>query len=377
MDINDKISFDIVSIYDGNGVRSLDLKVTEKNGNVTFVDSYGGLHHRDLQRGESPFSYNVDNQESYINKKGEKAVRMFKRIEYWPEQFEGQLEGNERTLNIIARHAHTLVKKHPSVIIRDANKGNSNPNQHGLVLFELRETTQIIKDKVQKNIEVSKAQAIATELMQEDPESFIDLCYRYSIQPVKEVPIETLYNEVMLKIANNPTHFMEILNHKDAVFLTLVKRAMIGTELDPAIISFEDPFYFMNGENLGQKEEEIIYNLSKSARNREFLMMSLGVPIEDEVEVVVLPSTSDAIEASKPSQDYQRRTDKSRIEEARKAMNSITVQWEKEKKKNPAGGSVLDDKFKAQLSKKRELYLDVADFWDAELAYKLPYITKD
>ena len=147
MDINDKISFDIVSIYDGNGVRSLDLKVTEKNGNVTFVDSYGGLHHRDLQRGESPFSYNVDNQESYINKKGEKAVRMFKRIEYWPEQFEGQLEGNERTLNIIARHAHTLVKKHPSVIIRDANKGNSNPNQHGLVLFELRETTQIIKDK--------------------------------------------------------------------------------------------------------------------------------------------------------------------------------------------------------------------------------------
>lgn len=377
MDINDKISFDIVSIYDGNSVRSLELKVTEKNGNVTFIDSYGGLHHRDLQKGETPFSYNVDNQETYVNKKGEKAVRMYKRIEYWPESQEGNLEGNERTLNIIARHAHNLVKKHPSVIIRDANKGNSNPNQHGLVLFELRETTQIIKDKVQKNIEVSKAQGIATELMQDDPESFIDLCYRYSIQPVQNVPIENLYNEVMLKIANNPTHFMEILEHKDSALLTLIKRAMIGTEEEPAIISFEDPFWFMNGENLGKNEEEIIYNLSKSARSREFLRQSLGLPVEDIVEVVKLPAESNAISASKPSEDYQRRTDKARIEEMKKAINSITMQWEKDKKKNPAGGSVLDNKFLAQLAKKRELYLDVADAFDAELAYKMQFINKD
>jgi len=181
----------------------------------------------------------------------------------------------------------------------------------------------------------------------------------------------------MLKIANNPTHFMEILEHKDSALLTLIKRAMIGTEEEPAIISFEDPFWFMNGENLGKNEEEIIYNLSKSARSREFLRQSLGLPVEDIVEVVKLPAESNAISASKPSEDYQRRTDKARIEEMKKAINSITMQWEKDKKKNPAGGSVLDNKFLAQLAKKRELYLDVADAFDAELAYKMQFINKD
>jgi len=374
MNPNEKISFDIVSIYDGNSVRTLDLLVTEKNGNTTFIDSYGGLHHRKLQKGEVPFSYLVNAQESYVKKNGDTAIRVFATISYWPEQYEGQLEEGERVANIIARHAHDLIKRHEAVIVRDANGGNINPNQSGMVLFELRESTKIVNDKVEKNKNVSSAMAIATDLYENDQPAFIDLCYRYSIQPVEGVPIQKLYNEVVLKLQNNPEHFMEILNHKDAKLLVLIKKAMISTSEEPAIITFEDPFYFMAGVNLGKTEEEIIYNLNKSAKDRELLYQLLGLPAEDIVEIVNLPAESEAIVTTAKSQDYQRRTDEARVQEAKKVLNAVFTRWQTDANKNPAGGAELRKKYMDKLAENREKFIDIADLWDADVANRMKYI---
>jgi hypothetical protein len=373
MNPQDKITFDLVSIYSGTSPRTIELLITDKKGKTTWVDSYGNIFHRELERGESPAQFSIGATETYVDPKSkEKALRVFKTFSYYPEEFEGQLSSDEKADNMVNRHAHTWFKLHPAVVVKDATGGNINPNQTGaLLLFEMRETTKNINDEVAKNMLISECTGIVTDMYQNSPETFLDLCYRYGIQSVKTMPIEKLYNLVILKINNNASHFMEILNHKDAEMLVMIKKAMIGTEEEPAIISYQEPFYIMNGENLGRTDEEIIDSLYKSPRSRAYLATALGMPTEDVVEVVKLPKESDAITETKGQIDYGRRVDAARIDEAKKFLNGIVSRWKTEKAKDRSKAAEIEAKHLQRISEKREEYIDIADFYDKEAASRI------
>lgn len=373
MNLSKKISFDIVSLYAGNTPKSIELLIDNGKGQTTWVDSYGSIFYRDLQRGETPHFYKVDAQESYVHN-GEKAVRVFKTISYWPAEMEGELSEDERVNNIIARHSHELFKKHQNVIVRGEGGGNINPNQSQMLLFELRETTKKVNDEVAKNKKVTEAMGIATAYYDENAQEFIDLCYKYGIQPVEGVPVEKLYNEMCIKLKSNPEHFINIVNHKDSKLLVMIKKALVYDENKEAIIQFNDPYYYMNGENIGSSDEEMIYNIKKSKKSSEFLREALGIPLEEEVEVTTLPKESDAIVSSKPSQDYQRRADVARIDEAKKAVNYIFTQWKVAKQKNPDKLADLEAKYGEKISDKRAEFIDVADAFDELIAKGRKYL---
>ncbi len=370
---NDKITFDIVSIHAGNNVKPFPLLVTTANGQATWIDSYGARFDRAVGRGEQPHEYSIDAQESFMHK-GEKAIRTFKSISYYPQELEGHLEGEEKTQNLTARQAHELVKRHQNVIVRGKDGGNINTNQTGMLLFELRETSTIIKNNLEKTLQINQAITAATELYTEQPQEFINLCYRYGIQPIEGVAIQKLFNEVAIKINNNPSHFLTILNHEDAELLTLIKKAQVLNEQLESIISYQEPFYFMNGENLGQSEDELLYNLKKSERNKEFLMKSLNIALADKHEVVSLPKEPEHEPLSKPAQDFKRRTELARQKEAKSTIAAICRKWTEDKRADPSKVGEVDEKYTQKLREKREGYMDIADFWDAEVATRAKYV---
>lgn len=374
MNPSDKITFDIVSIYAGNSPRALELLTSTNQGKITWIDNYGSINYRALQKGESPHVYNIDAQESYIHN-GEKAIRVFKTISYWPSELEGQLDPESRTANIIARHAHELVKTHQNVIVRGENGGNINPNQSGMSLFELRETTKITNEKVEKNKKIAEAMFIASDYFTESKKQFLKLCYRYSILPVEGVPVEKLFNEMVIKINNNPDSFFLALNHKTPELLELVRKASFYSEETPAIITYEEPFYSMNGVVVGQTEEEVLYNIEKDPKLKEFLYKSMGADLKEQgIVVTELPKESDAIVSTTASQNYQRRTDEARIDEAKKALNYIFNQWKTSLQKSPEKKAELEQKFEAKLLEKRAAFIDLADYYDAEVANRRKYV---
>jgi len=372
MSINQKITFDIVSLHAGLNAKPLPLSTTTKTGQTTWIDAYGGLHFRDIAKGEQCFEYSIDAQESFI-KNGEKAIRTYRSISYYPEGLEGGLSSDERLQNLIARKAHAMVKEHQNVIVRGVDGGNVNKNQTGMLLFELRETSVIIGDRVEKTLKINEAMLAATDLFQNRPEEFINVCYMYSIQPIDGVAIQKLFNEVALKINNNPTHFLEILNHKDADLLILIKKGLIINSEMESIISFQDPFYFMNGENIGNSEDEILYNLKKSPRSKEFLMKSLNIPLEDTPEVINLPENVEAKMPVKLSQDYSRRTEAADMKGVTKMLTAMFNKYSSDIKASPENEEEITKKFKENLATKRAGYIEFADYWDTEVATKLKY----
>jgi hypothetical protein len=370
---SEKITFDIVYLYRGTSPKMIELVSTDKQGRVSFIDNYGNRHERSPQGGETIATYDLSAVESQ-NVNGEIVQRVYKRVEYYPAELEKLLDSNTKINNLISRHAHDFLTTHSHVMIKDANGGNINPNQVGNTLYELRETTKLIKAEVTKNKLITKARYEADEMVENDPQSFIDFCYRYGIRPIEGVLIERLYNEVLIKINSNPQYFFDILEHKDAKLLTAIKMAMVGVGDEGALLEPQESYYTFNGEIVGQSDEEILSYFKNKPRERDILYKKLKLSSDDIVEIPTLPAESDAITSTEAEKGTKRRADVARINEMESDIKRTFNGWKLERAKGESYHAKAHERYTGILTKMREQYLDVVDAFDADVAKRMKYI---
>lgn len=371
MSNDQKITFKICYLYPGMDSKTIELKSTDKKGSVSFLDSSGNRVFRAPVPGEEPVRIVLTSIEKFMFQ-GDDQKRVYTTVSYYPESMEGSLEQHEITENIVNRRAHELLKEHQHVVVRSKEGANVNPNQSGIPMFELIEESKLILADVEKNNKVSEAMNIAKDMFQNNPEVFVDFCYSYNIMPIENVPVHVLYNEVIFKIQTDPTNFFNVLNHKDAVTLTLIKKALLKTTTEGvSLISIKDSFYYLDGEIIGQSEDEAIHFLNKYPKKKEFLMRSLGIAPDVNVEVVPLPPVSEDGGLTDVQKEWKKKTDSSRLQTMKMEVSRRFKKMQEDKMKNKPEASAIEAKFLANLQTEiRDKYIDIVGAFDAYVADK-------
>jgi hypothetical protein len=351
--------------------KTIELKSTDKKGSVSFLDNSGNRVFRTPALGEEPVKIVLTSTENF-KFQGEDQTRVYTTVSYYPESMEGKLEQYQITENIVNRRAHEVLKEHQHVVVRSKEGANVNPNQNGIPMFELIEESRLILADVEKNNKISEGMNIAKDMFQNHPEVFVDFCYSYNIMPIENVPIHVLYNEVVFKIQTDPAAFFSVVNHKDAATLTLIKKGLlkITTDGNP-LISIKDNFYYLDGEIVGQSEEETIHFFNKHPKKKEFLMRSLGIAPEVNVEVVALPPVSEDGGLSDSQKEWKKKTDSSRLQTMKMEVAKRFKKMQEDKLKNKPEASVIEAKFfDVMRTEIRDKYIDIVEAFDAYVADK-------
>ena len=371
MSNDQKITFKICYLYPGMDSKTIELKSTDKKGSVSFLDNSGNRVFRTPALGEEPVKIVLTSTENF-KFQGEDQTRVYTTVSYYPESMEGKLEQYQITENIVNRRAHEVLKEHQHVVVRSKEGANVNPNQNGIPMFELIEESRLILADVEKNNKISEGMNIAKDMFQNHPEVFVDFCYSYNIMPIENVPIHVLYNEVVFKIQTDPAAFFSVVNHKDAATLTLIKKGLlkITTDGNP-LISIKDNFYYLDGEIVGQSEEETIHFFNKHPKKKEFLMRSLGIAPEVNVEVVALPPVSEDGGLSDSQKEWKKKTDSSRLQTMKMEVAKRFKKMQEDKLKNKPEASVIEAKFfDVMRTEIRDKYIDIVEAFDAYVADK-------
>ena len=371
MSNDQKITFKICYLYPGMDSKTIELKSTDKKGSVSFLDNSGNRVFRTPALGEEPVKIVLTSTENF-KFQGDDQKRVYTTVSYYPESMEGQLEQYQITENIVNRRAHEVLKEHQHVVVRSKEGANVNPNQNGIPMFELIEESRLILADVEKNNKISEGMNIAKDMFQNHPEVFVDFCYSYNIMPIENVPIHVLYNEVIFKIQTDPAAFFSVVNHKEAATLTLIKKGLlkITTDGNP-LISIKDNFYYLDGEIIGQSEDEAIHFFNKYPKKREFLMRSLGIAPEVNVEVVALPPVSEDGGLSDSQKEWKKKTDASRLQTMKMEVAKRFKKMQEDKLKNKPEASVIEAKFfDVMRTEIRDKYIDIVEAFDTYVADK-------
>lgn len=357
---NNKVTYTIAYTQQNDNPPSLDLIATDKAGNVDWIDNYGQRRQTPLLKGETPHRFVLGQIELIENRQGVKERRMTKEVSYYLVGKDTTLEGNDRTQNTINREAHSLLQAHEHVVIRDINTGgNISRNQTGAMpLFELIEKSLITQEKVKKNDLITKALGMATDMKDNAPESFIDMCYSYDIRPIEGVAIQTLYNEVHLKILGNPQHFLDTINHKDAKMLTIIKKAQLKSDGESTIIYFSNDFYYFEDEAIGKSDEEIIYFFNKFPRKKDNLLRKLEISADVVVEVISLPEPVKVEVLNEKDKNNIRNTYDYEIKKMKLSFVKLFSKIDKALKKNPENTAEIEKELKAEVEELRLKFLD-------------------
>jgi hypothetical protein len=371
MSNDQKITFKICYLYPGMDSKVIELKTTDKKGSVSFLDNSGNRVFRAPVPGEEPVKIVLSSTEKF-KFQGDDQKRVYTTVSYYPESMEGNLEQYEITENIVNRRAHEVLKEHQHVVVRSSEGANINPNQNGIPMFELIEESKLILADVEKNNKVSEAMNIAKDMFQNHPEVFVDFCYSYNIMPIENVPIHVLYNEVIFKIQVDPSSFFSVINHKDATTLTLIKKALLKTTTEGnSLISIKDNFYYLDGEIVGQSEDEVIHFFNRYPKKKEFLMRSLGIAPDVNVEVVPLPPVSENAGLTDTQKEWKKKTDASRLQTMKMEVAKRFKRMQEDKLKNKSEASAIEAKFfEVMRTEIRDKYIDIVDAYDAYVADK-------
>ena len=365
MSNDQKITFKICYLYPGMDSKSIELKSTDRKGSVSFLDNSGNRVFRAPAPGEEPVRIVLLSTENF-KFQGDDQKRVYTTVSYYPESMEGKLQQYEITENIVNRRAHEVLKEHQHVVVRSKEGANINPNQNGIPMFELIEESKLILADVEKNNKISEGLNIAKDMFQNHPEVFVDFCYSYNIMPIENVPVHVLYNEVVFKIQTDPASFFSVVNHKDAATLTLIKKGLLKTTTDGnSLISIKDNFYYLDGEIVGQSEEETIHFFNKHPKKKEFLMRSLGIAPEVNVEVVSLPPVSEDGGLSDSQKEWKKKTDASRLQTMKMEVAKRFKKMQEDKLKNKPEASSIEAKFlDVMRTEIRDKYIDIVEAFD-------------
>lgn len=364
-----KVTFKICYMYPGTDAKSIEVKTTDKNGSVIWVDNEGSANYRAMMPGEVAKNYVLMSIEPFVFQ-GEVKKRVYTRVSYLPASEEGTLEGSERSENISNRMAHDILKQHQHVVVRDKSNSNVNPNQMGLPLFELIEDSVQILADVNKNSRISEAMAIATDMFKNTPQVFVDFCYSYNIKPIDGVPVAILYNEVVAKLMLNPEDFFSVINHKDAITLVLLKKAEQKTGDDNlGLINQRDGFYYMDGEIIGASEDTAIHFLNTNPSKKDFLLRKLGITPAPAVEVVPLPPVSVDGKLTAPQKLYKEKTDAARIQTMKMEVGRTIKKMRAEMAADKSmAGQIEKNCYDNLTNTIREKYVDVVEAFDTYVA---------
>ena len=380
MSEQNRIHYTILSFYDGTNPKTIELCTTDKNGNYTWISTTGERMHtvpirdsKNPERSSKIASFVLSGVENFKKPDGSIIKKVAITPSYVPEEDLKNASYEEKVENLIALNAHQLVKTHHSVIIRNAQGGNDNPNQMGTPAFELIERTALVKAEVEYNNKVTEARGIAKDLFETKPELFIETCYAYDI-PVDGIPIQKIYNILLAKIDGNPDSFMKIYNHKEAKLLSYIKRAMHTNFEDEPILSVKNGIYYFDGQELGYSDDEVIYYFGRFPQLRETLLMKLGVTEEMHItEVNNLPeeipvAPTDAEEKFQRNRDTRRR-DQMTADIA--GLHGVFTRYKKKVNKAKLDGTItsvaelLKMELIGELSEKKEKYVDILDEYEA------------
>lgn len=364
-----QISFDLYYLYPGKNPQTIDLLVSDKTDRLDYIDSNGARRQTTKLPKDATVATFLVSDVVPFPEHGKDAVRVKRTVTYWPAEYEANLDESAKTQNIIAREAHNLLIRHQSIVLRmAAGQPNENPNQTGQPYFELRENTKIVRAQIEKDKKIAQAMTTVQELY-ERPEEFIDMCYGYGIQPIENIPVEVLLNEVNLKIKNNPDHFLKTIAHADAKMLVLVKRGMQATAGGVELINFENDFFFYRGEPVGQNDEQIVAYFKTHPREKEFLMQQLGIALERVVEEIPTLAPDAVPDNLSPRQEDNRaRNNANRELTMRRSMDKVFNKLAYDKAENKAFGSKEQKEYDDIVAEKREAYKDILDAFDTYVA---------
>lgn len=291
--------------------------------------------------------------EKWVHKTLKGKTRSYYRFSYVPENYEHELKGNpdEYIANRQKRLIHAFITNHANVYVPDSKGDNINSNLQ-TALFELIDESAIIRNETEKNIINSQYRPKFTELMQTNPESFIDFCYALAVPNIHMKPVEELYNTVIAKLESSPEWVRDIYESSQRAFFAMINRAVYepiqGTK--DTVISLENNYYMFNGHAIGKDLQEVLNYFNANPSAYKALEQKMGRYIEREVKHVEEPQKVSAVPkeiAAKPTEAKIKRDNVDMIEMKRKVLKLVQG-VEKDKKK----GTEFNDEYNASFIEK-------------------------
>lgn len=373
-----KTTYTVRALYEGTNPLNLSLESVDRNGNHEWIDTTGNLiqtppvrdqkHPENNSRIASLTLLSTESTPIPGNDEGKSSYKVFVTKSYVPEEDTVGYTLEEQIENKIAKQTHRLLKLHPRVVIKNAQGGNENPNQSEMATFELIENTKLIKNESVNNDKVIEALSKAQDLRENNPESFIEVCYAYDIAPIDGVPIEKLYNIVHKKILGNPQSFLTVLENQDMKLLAMVKKAQYTNYNEELIIvAGENSFYYFEGEIIGANDDEMIHNFKTFPRKMESFKRKLGMK-EIETTVTRLPEDKSV----EPLTDRQKSYDRNEREQRLKRMKAdmaggigVFPRFVKRCRQEPLKKTEHIAQLEQELIERKDKYSDIFDEYSA------------
>lgn len=375
----EKITFKIVYAAQGSTPRQIELKSSDRHGNIEWLDKSGADYTAEPPLGVSPVKLNLTSTEFYTDKNGEKKKRVFGLFSYVCEKDENEIKDvSERLNNIVLRKAHMMLKTHQACIYRDKTGNDINPNRHGAsVMFELIEESQNIQNAVELNNRMSEAMNKAGELLKGDATYFMDFCYAYGIVNVAKSSPEELYNDICQRIIINPEHFLTTFNNKNNQTLVLLRKGLEYLQPDnTTLVSLVNNIYYMNGEILGESEDVCVYNLNQQPKLKEWLMLNMNIAPDFKAEVVQLPPASDHPVQSDSKKLFEKGADEAAVSQAKSKINYMFTKAKTAIAKDPSRRGEILEKLEEDLQAKRSDYVTLLPYIDDHISTCKKYFDK-
>lgn len=191
----------------------------------------------------------------------ENHIRFYGEYKYASEQDEKELPHMDQVRNKLYRKWHEYIRQHDHVVVKGEDGNNINVNNlHSA--YELIDVTANTLKEAGKNKKRIEAGDVLNVLYNGDKKAFVDFCYAYSVPDVAKFDNETLFNLCMLKMQNNPEHFLQVYNNKNRDILTLIEIGLnkdISTSAEPkkALDLQSTGTFYLDGQPIAQNRAEL------------------------------------------------------------------------------------------------------------------------
>lgn len=273
-----KHTFKVIYRFENQLGRRLEFsKRDKKTGYISYVNKRGELVEVPEIDGKTESEILSWSLSQIENIKGSKNTRCFLEKSYYAEEDEDRMaDPDQRRANRVVRLAHFFLKRHPEVLVKDAQGNNVNTSVGQNILFELIEESQIERKESEKNQKLSEGLMIVTDLYNKSKDQFIEFCYAYNVQ-VKGATLDELYNKVVFKLKLNPFDLERILKDSHYDLISKYRKA-----LEEGIVVFNNGFYEFNLEPIGKEESECINYFVVNEKPRKLLYGKVGYAAPEE-----------------------------------------------------------------------------------------------
>jgi hypothetical protein len=256
-----------------------------KDGDVVKRSPY-------TQEEESVWSIIVDQKKPYVNEQNQVesgryvntiSFRFIPSTEFDCEEFDSMSEDAQNELKYLADNYETLfdfLTKHDHVMYLDKGGNNINANCRHYDYILVDKTREILEKKAKHELKVKAGQKLI-EVYSRSKDEFVSLAYALNIPAIKEEDLQSLYNQVSLKIDIMPEFFLKLVADEDFGVISVINKGLsknLSTDgsAKTAIEETVAGIFIFDGETVAGSKEELIRFFKFNDAKMRYLKMLLG-----------------------------------------------------------------------------------------------------